>query len=258
MIEHRESDFSHIKSPASRFKTSVSSVKGARNAENQDSYLTLPKQGIFAVCDGMGGHVGGQIASQLIVRTLHNTLETGSFEGLNNPKTLQDLTIDHLTYLIGYSNRVVYQHALENLELRGMGSTLVLAWISKDLLHLCHVGDSRAYRLRDYRLTCLTQDHSSSNGKGISRALGVKSTVDVEYHCWDWQPDDCLLLVSDGINDVIQDVRLTNLLVETSGPMVIKISRLMSVATTAGGDDDKTAMLIQSRVPPINHPSPIL
>jgi len=63
----------------------------------------------------------------------------------------------------------------------------------------------------------LTEDHTSASGKGISRALGVKSTVKIEHHSWDWQAEDQLLLVSDGISNVLEDVHLTNLLVETFG-----------------------------------------
>lgn len=242
MIPLSETDTSRHVQPASetRFKASAASVKGARNAENQDSYMTLTEQGVFAVCDGMGGHAGGQVASQLTIRTLLNILEA------DNSKSL---SIDYLTYLIEYTNRVVYQHAYEHLELRGMGTTLVLAWISQAQLQLYHIGDSRAYRLRDYRLSRLTQDHGSTNGKGVSRALGVKNSVEIEHHSWDWRTEDCLLLVSDGISDVVADYQLTNFLVETPGPMVIKLSRLISAANAAGGDDDKTALLIQS------HPS---
>jgi len=62
-----------------------------------------------------------------------------------------------------FCNRIIYQHAFEQLKLRGMGTTTVLAWITEKQLQLYHVGDSRAYRLRDYRLTCLTQDHTSTS-----------------------------------------------------------------------------------------------
>ncbi|MCK5831998.1 MAG: serine/threonine-protein phosphatase [Methylococcales bacterium] len=222
--------------PASWFKTSAASIKGTRNNENQDNFMMLSERGVFAVCDGMGGHKGGQFASQLIINNIFNTLEVDKIE---------DINISYLTYLIQYANRVVYQHAFENLELRGMGSTLVLVWIIQDRLEIFHVGDSRAYRLRDNHLTCLTQDHSSTHGKGISRAIGAKNRVVVEHHSWDWQVDDYLLLLSDGISDVIPDIKLTSLLVETTGPMVIKISQLINEAIIAGGDDDKTAMLIQ-------------
>ena len=246
-----EIDFFNDKTQEPRFEASAASVKGARNKENQDSYLTLSEQGIYAVCDGMGGHAGGQVASRLATKTLHHALEFESLEALS---------IDHLTYLIEYTNRIIYQHAFEHLKLRGMGTTIVLAWIAEKQLQLYHVGDSRAYRLRDYRLTCLTQDHTSTNRKGISRALGVKNSVEVEHHSWDWEAQDRLLLLSDGISDAVTDLQLTNLLFETPDSidsMMVKISQLIEKAVTAGGDDDKTALLIQNK-PELSNQTPDL
>jgi protein phosphatase len=241
MMQLSEIDFFNDDTPEPLFDASAASIRGARNKENQDSYMTLSELGIYAVCDGMGGHAGGQVASKLATDTLHNTLELDNLEALS---------IEYLTYLIEYTNRMTYQHAYEHFELRGMGSTLVLAWITNDQLQLFHVGDSRAYRLRDFRLTRLTKDHTSNNGKGISRALGTKNTVEVEHHSWDWQTDDRLLLLSDGISDVVNDLQLTNLLVETSDSIKAKIFRIIEAAITAGGDDDKTAMLIQNMPTP--------
>ena len=220
-----------------RLEATATSICGARNAENQDACLLLTEHGVFAICDGMGGHAGGQVASQLIVRSLSDML--------HNIATHR-ISVETLIDLIEFANRAVYQHAEQHLSLRGMGSTLVLAWIANQQVQVFHVGDSRAYRLRDFRLHCLTQDHSGRDGKGVNRALGVKKTVSVEHHAWDWRPKDRLLLVSDGISNALPDFQLTNLLVETRGPMVIKTAQLTAAATAAGGTDDKTAVLIQN------------
>jgi protein phosphatase len=210
--------------------------QGQRNAENQDAYLIHNQRGIFAVCDGMGGHAGGQIASQSIIRHLQDTLQTVADHLIS---------VAYLMQRIEYANQSVYTQAKQQLELRGMGSTLVLAWITDNQLHLFHVGDSRAYRLRDYRLRCLTRDHTGKQGRGVSRAVGVKPAVDIEYQCLDWQPQDRLILTSDGISDVVPDFRLTNALVDSSKPMVIQAAQLLGTANAAGGLDDKTVVLIQ-------------
>lgn len=221
----------------SQVEATAASVRGARNQQNQDAYLMLEQQGVFAVCDGMGGHAGGQVASQLIIRTIRDNLKKN---------TIDIITVDYLINLIAYANRTVYQHAQQHLQLRGMGTTIVLAWIVDTQLTVCHVGDSRAYRLRAGRLKCLTQDHSSSSGKGLSRALGVKKTVNIEQHDWDWESGDRLLLVSDGISNVLEDIQLAHLLAKTPGPMVIQTVQLIAAASEAGGNDDKTAVLIRS------------
>ena len=220
-----------------KVEATAASVRGVRNHENQDACLLLEKQGVFAVCDGMGGHAGGQVASQLIIRIIRDNLKK---------ITVDTITVDYLINLIDYANRAVYQHAQQHLQLRGMGTTLVLAWIVDTQLTVYHVGDSRAYHLRAERLTCLTQDHSPSSGKGLNRALGVKKTVDIEQHGWGWESGDRLLLVSDGISNMLPDNQLTHLLVKTPGPMVIQVAQMIAAATEAGGNDDKTVILVQS------------
>jgi protein phosphatase len=221
----------------SQVEATAASVQGARNQQNQDAYLMLEQHGVFAVCDGMGGHAGGQVASQLIIHTIRDNLKN---------VTIDTITVDYLINLIDYANRAVYQHAQQHLQLRGMGTTLVLAWIVDTQLTVYHVGDSRAYRLRADRLKCLTQDHSPSSGKGVNRALGVKKTVDIEQHVWDWKSGDRLLLVSDGISNMLPDIQLAHLLVKTPGPMVIQTAQLIAAAREVGGDDDKTVVLVRS------------
>ena len=215
----------------------ATSVRGVHHKKNQDAYLILEKQGVFAVCDGMGGRVGGEVASQLIISTIRGTLKTAP---------IATITVGYLIALIEYANHTVYLHAKQHRQLRGMGATLVLAWIADTQLHVYHAGDSRAYRLREDHLKCLTQDHTVGSRKKLSRVLGVRPKVAIEHNHWDWESEDRLLLVSDGVSNVLPDLQLTQLLVETPGSMLSQTSQLISAARECGSKDDKTVILIQS------------
>ncbi|MEE9412273.1 MAG: protein phosphatase 2C domain-containing protein [Methylococcales bacterium] len=223
--------------PESQVVATAISARGLHTEKNQDAYLILEKQGVFAVCDGMGGRAGGDVASQLLIQTIRDTLKTAPVD---------TISVGYLIALINYANHTVYLHAKQNLELRGMGTTLVLAWIAGAQLHVYHAGDSRAYRLRENHLKCLTRDHTVNSGKKLSRVLGVRKYIAVEHNHWEWRPTDRLLLVSDGISHVLPDLQLTQLLVETPEPIVTQTAQLITSARKAGGKDDKTAILIES------------
>src|SRR5262245_786812 len=133
-------------------KTDVGLVR----EKNEDSMLIEPGIGLYVVCDGMGGHVGGQVASQLAVATLGEVIRTG------NPAPTATEP-DRLVTAIRCANSAVYNKARAEPALHNMGTTIVALRQDSDLLHLCHVGDSRVYRLRQGKLEQVTRDHSLVN-----------------------------------------------------------------------------------------------
>jgi len=233
------------------------STQGQRSDDNQDAYLTLAQERLFALADGMGGHAGGRLASRLALDTLYQRIT----------EVRQALDSDVISDAIRHGHQRIGHHAVSHPELRGMGTTFVLVWLERSRLHCFHVGDSRAYRWRDYRLSQLTADHVSTRpGKGskpaLSRALGGPGAIKIDYQVHDWRSGDSILLCSDGISDALADYRISNILAAGTGAneRIVRqgktgaarqsIARqLIEQATLAGGTDDKTAVWIEHRSP---------
>src|SRR5579859_8098907 len=129
---------------------------GLVREKNEDSMLIDPSVALYVVCDGMGGHVGGQVASQLAVATMGEVIRH------QNPAPEPDEP-DILVTAIRCANSAVWNKAKAEPSLHNMGTTVVGIRQDGDLLHLCHVGDSRIYRLRQGTLDQVTRDHSLVN-----------------------------------------------------------------------------------------------
>jgi len=227
-----------------RLRAAACTAPGPRNASNEDAFLNLHEKRVFAVSDGMGGHVGGHVASSLAINTLRQGLLKGS-------PTAADIEA-----LIQKASAAVYTTACTTPRLSGMGCTLVVAWVDGDCLRCFNVGDSRAYRLRDYRLEQLTRDHSTTAYKltrsedrpeerrALTRAVGMGPNIKIDMEEYHWLAGDELLLVTDGVTDVLPDFQITNLLVETDGDISERVEALILSAIAANGTDDKTAVLV--------------
>src|SRR4051812_24486287 len=162
---------------------------GLVREKNEDSMLIDPAAGLYVVCDGMGGHVGGQVASQLAVATISEVLRSSAAPVGDDP--------DKLVSAIKASNQAVFQKAKADPSLHNMGTTVVAIREDHDLLHLCHVGDSRIYRLRANVFEQVTRDHSlinlyeenpelaarfgPPNSNVIVRAIGLREQVEVDH-----------------------------------------------------------------------------
>src|ERR687885_1713885 len=183
--------------------------KGRKRRRNEDAFVKEPP--LFAVADGMGGAQAGEVASKLAAAALEET-DPGSLSGA-----------DRLIALIQEANRRVYERSTEDPATSGMGTTMTVALVEDDHVVIGHVGDSRAYRVRDGRLEQLTEDHSLVNelmksGKlsreeadlhpqrsVITRAVGTDPDVDVDAFTVDASEGDIFLLCSDGLTDMVND-----------------------------------------------------
>ena len=237
--------------------------------ENQDSHgvFELPEFTLAVVCDGMGGHVGGAQASALAVRTIHDTLY--ELQGRPIPQAIEQA--------IERTNLVIYEAARKNHRLMGMGTTAVVAAITDDACYLAHVGDSRAYLLRNGQVQQLTRDHTMVNlfvdaellspedaathpeAHVLSRSLGVERQVDVEIASpIRLEPGDVVFLCSDGVHGVVTDWELAN--VEWGAPHA-GVQHVLSIVSTREGDDNATAVAVLmgtsfEDVPPTGVPEP--
>jgi len=228
-----------------RLLTVALSDVGRVRAGNEDAYLLDPDSGMFAVADGMGGHQAGEVASSTAIAALRDAAPDG----------------DSIADAIVQANAAVFDKAATDLALRGMGTTLTAAVLGDDgALVLGHVGDSRAYQLRDGELRQLTSDHSvvaeliaagelteaeaeiDPRRAMITRALGIEFDVVVDVFPVVLERGDRLLLCSDGLTTMVRDAAIAAVLRDE--PDRSHAARaLVDAANDAGGADNITVVV---------------
>jgi len=224
---------------------------GRQRDVNEDAHWVDEQLGVFVVCDGMGGHASGQIASDLAVRTIMHACKTG-----DPPPAPGE---EPLASAIRAANQAVYQRAQVDPECRGMGTTAVGIRVDDDMLHVCHVGDSRVYRLRGGELVPMTRDHSLVNlyadrpelagqlgpaaSNVIIRAVGLDTDVEVEHRNVAMEHGDLYLLCCDGLTDLVDDWMIREIM--TSGESLEVIAdNLVRAANGNGGSDNITVIVV--------------
>lgn len=220
--------------------------QGLVRSSNQDSLLVDER--IYGVADGMGGHKGGETASRVAVQVLKNALRGKSPE----PRALE----------VGMeaANRRIFDMARHDSALSGMGTTVTLLWESDTDVQICHVGDSRAYLLRDGELTQVTQDHSVvaellRNGvitadmarthpyrNVITRAVGVDPMVTADIFSHDLKLNDVWLVCSDGLYNMVPDTAIAEILKEARDDESAA-EELLQLALENGGTDNITFVI---------------
>ena len=221
---------------------------GKVRRSNQDALIESAADGLWGVADGMGGHNGGETASA--------GARDGVLELLAGKKPEQSA----LRTAIGAVNRRLYLRQLEDESLSGMGTTLTLLWFAGDAVHIGHVGDSRAYRLRDGQLKQITADHSvvAELVRGgmltpeqaashpmrnvITRAVGTEEGVEIDLLCEERRAGDVWLVCSDGLYGMVGDDAIAGAL--TSLPIEQAADRLLAAALEAGGRDNVSLVIL--------------
>ncbi len=228
---------------------------GHKRHRNEDSYLVLPKHGLYVVADGMGGYAGGDVASQLAVESIFDSFEKGDFHGKPNDK--RPRRGNELVWAIEEANRKVHEAAQATEEYEGMGTTLIAARFSpkKQRVFIGHVGDSRAYRLRQGTLVQLTRDHtlgasgvSGPYASHLSRALGIKDHVKVDLVVDAPHAGDIFLLCSDGLPKMVKDEQVKDVLTK-SDDVEAAVKQLIEQANAAGGRDNTTVIVVRVSPP---------
>lgn len=240
----------------SRLKLSVAGLSdvGLMRSENQDRLFISKDKRVFVVADGMGGHNGGSVASQLLI----DWFETESRRkplNLCNRRSIKTWA----NRVITQANAEIYKWGRTELDLWGMGTTGVVLVVGDDFVHCAHVGDSRIYRLRKGRLMQLTKDHSAvqdlidsgeieeAERKGhprshiVTRFVGDLS-VNVEHHAFKWQEGDIYLLASDGLTDIVDDSFIQSVLcMRTSAKRMC--AELVDRVLMSGAPDNVTVLV---------------
>ena len=232
---------------------------------NEDSFRLIPELDTLVVCDGMGGHAAGEVASRQAVETVVAFL---LHDPANVRTPLPKLELDSLppeakslAQAVRLANRSVFVTAQSQQGMRGMGTTLVAARFWNGCVGICHVGDSRAYRFAGGKLESLTTDHSllaELKAQGeisedqernfpernvITRALGTRPSVAVDVNVKATHKDDWFILCSDGLCGYITDPEIERVLSETYPDHELAINRLIDMANDAGGHDNCTVAI---------------
>lgn len=231
---------------------------GRVRPNNEDRVATAPETGLAVLADGMGGHNAGEIASEMAVRS---TLR--SLEGVRPCGRASDATSaeSRLVAAIERANEEILRAASSQRQYRGMGTTIVAALWHGARVSIAHVGDSRAYRLRNGRLALLTRDHTvvrqrfdeglmtleetrtAPDRNVLTRAVGTEFGIAVETSTHDVLAQDVYLLCSDGVHDMLSDRSIEQVLMEVSEPAGAAAEALLQAANAAGGLDNVSAIV---------------
>lgn len=245
---------------------------GRKKDKNEDSYgvftddtpeLRLFKQGaLLAVADGLGGHIGGDIASKLTVSMIKDTL-------MRDPPPYDDIGSEREdTYYISVlkesierANESIFRTNMDLVKgRRPMGTTVTTALVRPKMVYIINVGDSRAYLFRGDRFVAQTRDHSwieeqvsqglmtlaqaeqDKRKNLITRSIGTHSAIESDVYQWRIEPGDQLLLCSDGLVNMVQDAQIRDILA-TPSLASEKVDALIALANEQGGRDNITVVL---------------
>jgi protein phosphatase len=243
-------DFSYITSAAL-------SDTGRKRKSNEDAILVLPEAGVYCVADGMGGAAGGELASRWTVEAVRRAFLAGAE---SSRKTAQ------VREALNSASRRIKLMADEQAII-GAGTTVVVLFFDDyrpDQATILHAGDSRAYRIRDGVLECLTQDHSLAASAGltherslptmfrgvITRAIGLDDTVELDEAVIQVKAGDCFLLCSDGLTRMLTDSEIQSLIHQTTLNDLDRLGAALVAETNRAGGEDNISVVL-ARVGPL-------
>jgi protein phosphatase len=246
-----------------RLNVGAATDKGRVRGHNEDAFALRAEQGLFVVCDGMGGTAAGEVASQLAVDTILEQLneaargaDVADVDAGYQPQTIT------LASAVRRANDAILGQAQQNASQAEMGTTVVAAWIDESIASVAHVGDSRAYLWHRDRLEPLTRDHSlveeqvraglldrekslqSEQQNILIRALGREADVQVDLAEVPVQVGDYLLLCSDGLTRMVPEPAMAETIARLREPQKICDS-LIADANRGGGPDNITVVVVE-------------
>ena len=238
---------------------------GRVREQNEDNYLVDRKLQLYLVCDGMGGHLSGEVASATAVNVVREQL-VARHEMLDaylenpSPETAFNVS-ETFAEAVETASARIYERGMLNPEQRGMGTTLTGLLLRGERGFIAHVGDSRTYRVRAGKLEQLTEDHSLYNAmlksgaklegeealgrlkNAVTRAVGVQSAVEVDTYEVELLPGDRFLLCSDGLTGYLDGDELCEVMQEPDNDQLVE--RLINIANERGGRDNITAVIVE-------------
>jgi serine/threonine protein phosphatase PrpC len=220
---------------------------GRKRRRNEDAWVCDPP--LFAVADGMGGARGGEIASRVAATALGEAVDGSG--------------ASRVVALIQEANRQVYERAREDSGAAGMGTTITVALFENGIVSIGHVGDSRAYLIRDRKVDQLTEDHSlvaelvrtgrlspeeaetHPQRSVITRAIGTDPDVDVDVFSVEAKPGDLFLICSDGLTAMVDDAAILDVVERLRDDLDTAAKELIAAANRNGGEDNITVVFFE-------------
>ena len=234
---------------------------GCRRDHNEDNFLINDQLQLYVVCDGMGGHAGGEVASAIAIHTIEESfsaLDWNSFASADSDIRAQE----QIRFAVSLAGRKIHEVATDNPTFKGMGTTCVAMFVYNFVAYLGHVGDSRCYLVRGDTVDQVTEDHSWVNEqilKGklteekaknhpykniITRSLGFRETEEVDIIKVPISVGDQLLLCSDGLSNLVEGEEMKELLLQHTPQAAAR--QLINLACERGGDDNITVLILRA------------
>jgi serine/threonine protein phosphatase PrpC len=240
---------------------------GRQRQHNEDAFLVEDEAMLFLVADGMGGHAAGEIASRIAVDSisefiLHTKEDDGTWPHAYDEHFRR--STNRLMAALRMANTRVLEAMRKDARLRGMGTTVVACMAEGDTVSVAHVGDSRAYLIRDGQLSRITNDHSwvfeqvqagmlteaeaekHPLRNVITRALGGALQVTPDASEIEARPGDVFLLCSDGLTGMVPESEIQRIVTSTNGDLEKACQALIDAANELGGLDNVTAVLVRT------------
>jgi protein phosphatase len=240
---------------------------GKKRKLNEDSLGLFPENGLYVVADGMGGHAGGEIASRLAVDSVEEFIKlsanrddiTWPFE-IDESKSKDE---NRLNVAIRLANSRIFQEALINKKLNGMGTTIVTALFAESHLYIGHVGDSRAYLIKNDEIKQLTDDHSvvyeqmrlgvlskedaktHSLRNVLTKALGTEPDIRVDMRAEKAEAGNIYLFCTDGLTNMLTDEEMHNIVKNEGNNIENACRELIAAANRNGGIDNITVIILK-------------
>jgi protein phosphatase len=241
---------------------------GMKRSHNEDYFSLIEDEQLFMVCDGMGGHASGEVASKMAAEAMNEFYQRTKDEEATWPYKMDrqlNYTENRLVCGIRLANYRIFHAAASDIRFKGMGTTIVAVLLQGDRVYIAHVGDSRVYRLRDGGIVQLTRDHSLledykdakpdmtqeeekafPHKNVITRALGMRETVQVDVTSHKIGEADIYLLCSDGLSGMVGDDQLMRI-VHDNSDLEGAVAELVDNANRAGGVDNITALVLECK-----------
>jgi serine/threonine protein phosphatase PrpC len=242
---------------------------GLKRTHNEDYFCLIEDEQLFLVADGMGGHASGEVASKMAADVIREFFARSKDDDATWPYKMDralSYLENRLVIAIKQANKRIHEAATKDVRMTGMGTTAVIGQIFEDKFYVAHVGDSRCYRVRDGVVQQLTRDHSLledykearpgmsedeqkkfPHRNVITRALGMKETVQVDISPSEVKDGDIFLLCSDGLSGMVENSTFRELL-KPGVDLDEAAQKLVEAANQAGGADNITVLLLECRL----------
>lgn len=226
---------------------------------NQDTYYVSDDKNIpiYIIADGMGGHKAGEVASSMAKEIIANNFEKNKDDLFGEDEILKAIKTS-----MEEANTKIYLKSLEDECYTGMGTTIILCYIGEKYFYLGHVGDSRAYLIRNNEMEQLTEDHSFVNQlvkyggitkeearnhpkkNMITRAIGSSSIIEIDLIKEKFKKEDILLIMTDGITNMLKDEEILEEF-NNSQNLQTSCEDIITAANNRGGLDNSTIIAIK-------------